>query len=51
MIWGLFDNMAYYNNGDKLGDSFFIGNELKQDSLYTKKGLAQMHEPAPWYKR
>ena len=30
MIWGSFGSMAYYNIGDKLGDAFSVGNELKQ---------------------
>ena len=30
MVWGSFGSMAYYNIGDKLGDSFSVGNELKQ---------------------
>jgi flavin reductase (DIM6/NTAB) family NADH-FMN oxidoreductase RutF len=30
MIWGSFGSMAYYNIGNKLGDSFSVGNELKQ---------------------
>jgi flavin reductase (DIM6/NTAB) family NADH-FMN oxidoreductase RutF len=30
MIWGSFGSMAYYNIGNKLGNSFSVGNELKQ---------------------
>jgi flavin reductase (DIM6/NTAB) family NADH-FMN oxidoreductase RutF len=30
MMWGSFGSMAYYNIGNKLGDSFSVGNELKQ---------------------
>ena len=30
ILWGSFGSMAYYNIGDKLGDSFSVGNELKQ---------------------
>jgi flavin reductase (DIM6/NTAB) family NADH-FMN oxidoreductase RutF len=30
MIWGSFGSMAYYQVGDKLGDSFSVGNELKK---------------------
>jgi flavin reductase (DIM6/NTAB) family NADH-FMN oxidoreductase RutF len=30
MLWGSFGSMAYYNIGNKLGDSFSVGNELKQ---------------------
>jgi flavin reductase (DIM6/NTAB) family NADH-FMN oxidoreductase RutF len=30
MIWGSFGSMAYFTVGDKLGDSFSVGNELKQ---------------------
>jgi flavin reductase (DIM6/NTAB) family NADH-FMN oxidoreductase RutF len=30
MIWGSFGSMAYYNIGDRLGDAFSVGNELKQ---------------------
>jgi flavin reductase (DIM6/NTAB) family NADH-FMN oxidoreductase RutF len=30
MLWGSFGSMAYYNIGSKLGDSFSVGNELKQ---------------------
>jgi len=30
MVWGSFGSMAYYNIGDKLGDAFSVGNELKQ---------------------
>jgi flavin reductase (DIM6/NTAB) family NADH-FMN oxidoreductase RutF len=30
MLWGSFGSMAYYNIGDKLGDAFSVGNELKQ---------------------
>jgi flavin reductase (DIM6/NTAB) family NADH-FMN oxidoreductase RutF len=29
-----FGNMAYYNIGDKLGDAFSIGNELKQTVMF-----------------
>ena len=30
MMWGSFGSMAYYNIGNKLGDAFSVGNELKQ---------------------
>ena len=30
MLWGSFGSQAYFNIGDKLGDSFSVGNELKQ---------------------
>jgi flavin reductase (DIM6/NTAB) family NADH-FMN oxidoreductase RutF len=30
MLWGSFGSMAYYNIGNKLGDSFSVGNKLKQ---------------------
>ena len=30
MVWGSFGSMAYYNIGNKLGDSFSVGNEIKQ---------------------
>jgi len=30
LLWGSFGSMAYYNIGNKLGDSFSVGNELKQ---------------------
>jgi len=30
---GSFGSMAYYNIGDKLGDAFSVGNELKQNDL------------------
>jgi flavin reductase (DIM6/NTAB) family NADH-FMN oxidoreductase RutF len=30
MLWGSFGSMAYYNIGNKLGDSFSVGNGLKQ---------------------
>lgn len=30
MVWGSFGSMAYYTIGDKLGDAFSVGNELKQ---------------------
>jgi len=30
MLWGSFGSMAYYTIGNKLGDSFSAGNELKQ---------------------
>jgi flavin reductase (DIM6/NTAB) family NADH-FMN oxidoreductase RutF len=30
LLWGSFGNMAYYNVGNKLGDSFSVGSELKQ---------------------
>ena len=30
LMWGSFGSMAYYNIGNKLGDSFSVGNELKQ---------------------
>ena len=30
MMWGSFGSMAYYNIGDRLGDAFSVGNELKQ---------------------
>ncbi len=30
MLWGSFSSMAYYKVGDKLGDSFSIGNTLKR---------------------
>ena len=30
MIWGSFGSMGYYSIGYKLGDSFSVGNELKQ---------------------
>jgi flavin reductase (DIM6/NTAB) family NADH-FMN oxidoreductase RutF len=29
MLWGSFGSMAYYTVGDKLGDAFSAGNELK----------------------
>ena len=29
MMWGSFGSMACYNIGDKLGDAFSVGNELK----------------------
>jgi flavin reductase (DIM6/NTAB) family NADH-FMN oxidoreductase RutF len=29
MLWGSFGSMAYYNIGNKLGDSFSVGNEIK----------------------
>jgi flavin reductase (DIM6/NTAB) family NADH-FMN oxidoreductase RutF len=29
MLFGSFGNMAYYNIGDKLGDAFSVGKELK----------------------
>ena len=29
LLWGSFGSQAYYNIGDKLGDSFSVGNELK----------------------
>jgi hypothetical protein len=30
MLWGSFGSMAYYGVGDKLGDTFSIGIELKE---------------------
>jgi flavin reductase (DIM6/NTAB) family NADH-FMN oxidoreductase RutF len=30
LLWGSFGSMAYYTIGNRLGDSFSIGNELKQ---------------------
>ncbi len=30
MLWGSFGSQSYYTVGDKLGDSFSVGNELKQ---------------------
>ena len=30
IIWGSFGSMAYYNIGNKLGDSFSVGNEVKE---------------------
>jgi flavin reductase (DIM6/NTAB) family NADH-FMN oxidoreductase RutF len=30
MMWGSFGSMAYYNIGDKLGDSFSVGKELQR---------------------
>ena len=33
MMWGSFGSIAYYNIGDKLGDSFSVGNELKQKMI------------------
>jgi len=30
MLWGSFGSQAYYNIGNKLGDSFSAGNDLKQ---------------------
>lgn len=30
VMWGSFGSMAYYNIGDKLGNAFSVGNELKQ---------------------
>jgi hypothetical protein len=30
MLWGSFGSPAYYSIGEKLGDSFSVGNELKQ---------------------
>jgi hypothetical protein len=30
ILWGSFGSMSYYNIGNKLGDSFSVGNELKQ---------------------
>ena len=30
ILWGSFGSTAYYNIGNKLGDSFSVGNELKQ---------------------
>ncbi len=30
MLWGSFGSSAYYNIGEKLGDAFSIGNELKR---------------------
>jgi flavin reductase (DIM6/NTAB) family NADH-FMN oxidoreductase RutF len=30
MLWGSFGSMAYYNIGNKLGDSFSVGNELQR---------------------
>jgi flavin reductase (DIM6/NTAB) family NADH-FMN oxidoreductase RutF len=30
MMWGSFGSMAYFNVGNKLGDAFSVGNELKQ---------------------
>jgi len=30
MLFGSFGSMAYYNIGNKLGDAFSVGNELKQ---------------------
>ncbi len=29
MMWGSFGSMAYYTVGEKLGDAFSVGNELK----------------------
>ncbi len=31
MLWGSFGSIAYYNIGNKLGDAFSIGKELKQN--------------------
>jgi flavin reductase (DIM6/NTAB) family NADH-FMN oxidoreductase RutF len=33
MLWGSFGNMAYYNIGSKLGDSFSVGNDLKRGEI------------------
>jgi hypothetical protein len=30
MLFGSFGNMAYYQVGDKLGNAFSVGKELKQ---------------------
>ncbi len=30
MLFGSFGSLAYYNIGDKLGDAFSVGNELKR---------------------
>jgi len=30
MLWGSFGSQAYYNIGEKLGESFSVGNKLKQ---------------------
>jgi flavin reductase (DIM6/NTAB) family NADH-FMN oxidoreductase RutF len=30
LVWGSFGSMAYYGIGEKLGDAFSVGNELKQ---------------------
>ena len=30
MLWGSFGSMAYYGIGDKLGDAFSVGNELRR---------------------
>ncbi|MFZ2456077.1 MAG: flavin reductase family protein [Candidatus Altiarchaeia archaeon] len=30
ILWGSFGSMGYYNIGDKLGDAFSVGNELKR---------------------
>ena len=30
MIWGSFGSQAYYSIGDRLGNAFSVGNELKQ---------------------
>jgi hypothetical protein len=29
MLFGSFGNMAYYGTGDRFGDAFSVGNELK----------------------
>jgi flavin reductase (DIM6/NTAB) family NADH-FMN oxidoreductase RutF len=31
MLWGSFGSMAYYNIGEKLGDAFSSGNELRRE--------------------
>lgn len=31
VLWGSFGSMGYYSIGDKLGDAFSVGNELKQN--------------------
>jgi flavin reductase (DIM6/NTAB) family NADH-FMN oxidoreductase RutF len=35
ILWGSFGSMAYYNIGDKLGNAFSVGNELKQGKKET----------------
>ena len=30
MLWGSFGSMAYYSIGNKLAESFSVGNELKR---------------------
>lgn len=31
MLWGSFGSMAYYAIGDKLGNAFYVGNELQRN--------------------